>query len=261
VSHACIRQDVKKLDPLFFRGLLVGLDDAEQRRARRLIDAFNSIKQAYVSARYMAWLAISEQAPLREEMSEIRKRVTFLDTLEYGRFGIRTGLAVHAFTAATNVLDQVAGFVHLYLASGRVRDVYFRSLWRRDNRKRMDVALAARLQPDAMNRGLLALCDLATDLQQDTPLAHLLEQRHAATHRFLVVHDMLAEHEDGEWLQHVGWSSFCAQSIQQLKFARSALIYLARLIECEEAQRSKAEPHSPWPLPVYPTDADLAEIG
>lgn len=62
VSHRCLREDVRKLDPLFFRGLLAGVDDAEQKRVKDLIDAFNSIKQGYVSARYLTWL-VSPRRP------------------------------------------------------------------------------------------------------------------------------------------------------------------------------------------------------
>jgi tetratricopeptide (TPR) repeat protein len=137
VSHRCLREEVQLLDPLFFRGLLVGIEDEDQQRVKDLVDAFNSIKQAYVSARYLTWLATGRDAPLREEMEELRKHVVFLDSLEYARFGIRTGIAVQAFTAATNVLDQVASFVHLYLESERrVSDVYFKRLWHRQGRNR-----------------------------------------------------------------------------------------------------------------------------
>jgi hypothetical protein len=38
VSLACISEADEDLDPLYFRGVTVGLDDAEQRRANDLID-------------------------------------------------------------------------------------------------------------------------------------------------------------------------------------------------------------------------------
>jgi hypothetical protein len=260
VSHRCLRKDVDKLDPLFFRGLNAGIDDDEQQRVKHLVDAFNSIKQAYVSARYLTWLATAHDAPLRDHLDAVRGRVAFLDTLEYARFGVRTGIAVHAFAAATNVLDQVAGFVHLYLGSGRVRDVYFRTLARRRGRPTVDVELAARLEPNSLNRGLLALCDLAADLDEPTPLADLLERRHTATHRFLVVHEMLLAEERGDWLERVEWRTLSEQSIAQLQIARAALVYLARLIDINEAQIARGEKRPRVPLFLHRASEELAEI-
>jgi hypothetical protein len=260
VSHRCLREDVDKLDPLFFRGLNAGIDDDEQQRARNLVDACNSIKQAYVSARYLTWLASGHDAPLRDHLDAVRGRVAFLDTLEYARFGVRTGIAVHAFAAATNVLDQVAGFVHLYLGSGRVRDVHFRTLARRRGRTAVDVELAAKLEPQSFNRGLLALCDLAADLDEPTPLADLLERRHTATHRFLVVHEMLLAEERGEWLERVEWRTLGEQSIAQLQMARAAFVYLARLIDINEAHIARGEKRPRMPLSLHRASEELAEI-
>ncbi len=260
VSHRCLRDDVNKLDPLFFRGLNAGIDDAEQQRVKNLVDAFNSIKQAYVSARYITWLAVDDGAPRRDELDAVRKRIVFLDTLEYARFGVRTGIAVHAFAAATNVLDQVAGFVHLYFGTGRVRDVYFRTLARKRGKTTIDPQLADKLQQQSFNRGLLALCDLAADLDQETPLAQLLERRHTATHRFLVVHEMLFEEEAGEWLERVEWHTLREQSIAQLQIARAALVYLARLIDINEAQVAQGETTPRMPLFLHQASEDLAEI-
>lgn len=260
VSHRCLREDVEKLDPLFFRKLNAGIDDEEQERVKSLVDAFNSIKQAYVSARYLTWLAGGDGAPLRDELDAVRNRVAFLDTLEYARFGVRTGIAVHAFTAATNVLDQVAGFVHLYFGTGRVRDVYFRTLARRRGKPAVDAELAARLQPQSFNRGLLALCDLAADLEQETPLAQLLERRHTATHRFLVIHEMLLGEETGDWLERVEWRTLRDQSVAQLQIARAALVYLARLIDINEAQVAQGEKRPQMPLFLHRASEEFAEI-
>jgi hypothetical protein len=260
VSHRCLREDVDKFDAIFFRGLNAGIDDDEQQRVKNLVDAFNSIKQAYVSARYLTWFASAHDVPLRDHLDAVRGRVAFLDTLEYARFGVRTGIAVHAFAAATNVLDQVAGFVHLYLGSGRVRDVYFRTLARRRGRTAVDVELAAKLEPQSFNRGLLALCDLAADLDEPTPLADLLERRHTATHRFLVVHEMLLAEERGEWLERVEWRTLGEQSIAQLQIARAALVYLARLIDINEAQIAGGEKRPRMPLFLHHASEELAEI-
>jgi hypothetical protein len=125
----------------------------------------------------------------------------------------------------------------------------------------MDKALAEQLQPQSFNRGLLALCDLASDLDQDTPLARLLERRHAATHRFLVVHEMVVHDDAGDWLDHVEWGTLVEQSIAQLRVGRAALVYLARLIDIREAQRRRAETAPRLPLPLQRMADEAVEIG
>jgi tetratricopeptide (TPR) repeat protein len=261
VSHRCLRAETKLLDPLFFARLNAESIDEGEARINDLVDAFNAIKQAYASARYTTWLAVSPGDAQKEELREVRRRIVFLDTLSYTRFGVRTGLAVQAFAAATNVLDQVASFVHLYMQTGRnARGVYFKSLWHSPSRRVMEPAFATRLQrKERFNRGLLALCDLASDLEQDTLLAQLVNRRHAATHRFLVLHDHLLDNSDGPWVDRVDWASFSEQLIAQLRIARSAIVYLARTVDIEEA-RTRQNEGLVLELPLDQIPDELAEL-
>ncbi len=161
VSLACLSEGYEELDPLFFRGVTVGLDDAEQRRANDLFDAFNSLKQDYLAARYLLWLADGAESPIREHAAATSARAGYLDTLRYARWGARTGLAIQAFAAASNVLDKVACAVHLYYQTPRkTRTVYFRYLWHPPHGKNQPDAMDPKLVDSAPTRGLLALCDL-----------------------------------------------------------------------------------------------------
>jgi tetratricopeptide (TPR) repeat protein len=261
VSHRCLRVGTKLLDPLFFARLNARSLDEGEDRVNDLVDAFNAIKQAYATARYTAWLAVSPGDAQKEELKEARRRIAFLDTLSYTRFGVRTGLAAQAFSAATNVLDQVASFLHLYLETGRdFRGVYFRTLWHKRHGRVMEPAFVPRLQRSGhLNRGLLALCDLASDLEQDTLLARLVDRRHAATHRFLVLHDLRLEEGDGPWVDRESWSRFCEELLAVLRIARSAIVYLARTVDIEESQTKHGEgPMFELPLSLMPDD--LAEL-
>jgi hypothetical protein len=238
VSHNCLHEDTGALDPLFFRSVVTGTDETGQRRIRDLVDAFNGIKQEYVAARYVAWLAAAASSPAREQAAEVSERITFLDSLRYGRWGIRTGMATQAFAAATNVLDKVASFVHMYLATGRrTTRVSFTALWRGDREKAMDAELRAALGRPERNIGLLALCDLSCDLEDATPLRRRVRLRHTATHRFLVAHTEMVP-PSNDWFSRMRWSDLLKETIAQLHTARAALLYLARLIDAHEnAQR------------------------
>jgi len=98
VSLRCLSETYDELDPLFFGGITVGISDDEQRRAKDLLDAFNAVKPDYVAARYLLWLADGEGNPIREHAAAVSGRTGFLDSLRYARWGVRTGIAVQAFT-------------------------------------------------------------------------------------------------------------------------------------------------------------------
>jgi hypothetical protein len=252
VSHHCLRPEDVHYDPLFFRGFTGGLDDSEERRAEDLVDALNTLKQEYVSARYLTWLSIDEASPIMGQAREIAARVPFHNSLLLARWGARTGLAFQALTAATNLLDKIAAFLHLYFRTGRPRQqVYFRGFWKAKQRKGEPVAIEpafARHLPESRHRsarnggnlGLLALVDLSRDLDGDTVLADLLALRHAATHRFLVAHHGAAP-PSSEWLERLEWTGLKDVMLEQLAVARAALIYLVRTINSHEAGVEEAD--------------------
>ena len=262
VSHECLRENTETLDPLFFRSVVTGTDEDGQQRIRDLVDAFNAVKQEYVTARYVTWLSSDRRSPIREQAAAIASRVRFLDSLEYARWGVRTGMAIEALTAATNVLDKVASFVHLYLATARrARGISFAALWQSAARKPMDPELAAILAGPERNIGLLALCDLSCDVGAATPLSRRYGLRHTATHRFLVAHtDMVPNSND--WFDRVSWPDLVRETIAQLRIARAALVYLAWLVDTHESARRRAAPTTTSTIPsmpIPPVDTDLVE--
>jgi hypothetical protein len=260
VSMVCLSADAREVDPLFFRGVTVGLSDEEQTRANAIVDAFNALKQDYIAARYLLWLATDDQSPITEHADAVTTRARFLDTNTYGEWGIQSGLASQVFAAVINLLDKVASFVHLYLATGRAStQVYFRGFWgtrqQRGSPLLMDPELAAQFAGIG-NRGLLALCDLSCDLERDTPLNMMVRRRHSATHRFLSVHWMLVDprNDPSGWLERVTWRDLVDGALEQMAMARAALIYLARLIDLaeHEARQLREVSKQPGVVPSMP---------
>jgi hypothetical protein len=252
VSHECLREDTPVLDPLFFHSVVTGIDDTGRQRIRDLVDAFDAMKQAYVATRYLAWLACDRASPIREHAAAVSERVTFLDSLEYARWGVRTGMATQAFAAATNVLDQVASFVHLYLGTARkVRSVSFAAFWKAGEKKPMDPELAAALRRPEGNIGLLALCDLSCDVKAATPLGQRVDMRHAATHRFLLAHTEMVPASNA-WFERVRWPDLVHDTLAQLHVARAALVYLARLIDAHESHSRSSAPSTGPVIPSFP---------
>jgi tetratricopeptide (TPR) repeat protein len=266
VSPDCQREADEHLDPLFFAGLHLGFDEPAQQRLSELCDAFNTLKRDYVSARYLTWLVTQPHARERDAMDGVTRRVVWADTLGMARWGVRTGVLIQAFAATTNLLDKVAGYVHRYFETDRTtKGVYFKGFWRRSRKPgEWEPQFEAALTPPTFNRGLIALADLACDLDEDTPLAALLQRRHTATHRFLVAHDQLLEPHVGDWLDREEWPDLVDGTQEILQIARAALIYLARTIDIAEAitERDRAgQRGGPLPqLPVRCVDPDLNEI-
>lgn len=235
VSHRCLKEDTPSLDPVFFEHVTTHVDEPGRNRVRDLVDGFDTIKQEYVAARYLSWLGQSMSSPIRDQATAISKRVSFPDSNDGARWSVRTGMAIQAYAATSNVLDKVASFTHLYLdTERRVRGVYFSRFWCADpSHPKMDPEIAAALSAPEQNLGLLALCDLSRDLESETPLNQRFDQRHAATHRFLVAHSG-APPPSSDWFNRVSWSDLVRESVAQLQVARAAIVYLARLVDRHE---------------------------
>jgi LA2681-like HEPN/Tetratricopeptide repeat len=257
ISPDCLTDQSEAVDPLHLGKMTVGIDEESQLRLKRLRDAFNAIKQDFISARYTLWLASDPSSPIREQTDAISKRGYYADTLSYARWGVRTGIALQALTAATNALDKIAGVTHLYFNTGRApKKVYFNGMWHQKPAKKeslvMEAEFAAQMHPQ-VNRGLLALCDLSLDVSgsgDPTALKQLIARRQAATHRFLVAHDLpMYEQDETELLLRIDWPDLVDGAVRQLSFTRAALVYLARGI----AAREEARPDSGFipPLPSF----------
>ncbi len=264
VSLGCLREDDESLDPLYFRRLISDIGDAAgPDRIDVLHDAFNAIKQDFVAARYSAWLVSDPTSPIREQASNVSSRTRFIDSLSYARWGTRVGMGIQAFTAAANLLDKVASFTHLYLSTGRVKDVYFPSLWHPRNQrreKRMEAPFRHEFEKQSFNRGLLALCDLSCDLERKTRLAELIHRRHAATHRFLVVHEWGEDGAaTGEFLDRVSWSELLDSLLWLLRTARAALIYLARAVAIRESRLGDEAESEGKVIPTMPAFGAMTE--
>jgi hypothetical protein len=254
-----LREDELTLDPLFFSSLSGRFGEGE--RPEDLTDAVNAIKQEYVTVRYVTWLALDRDSTVAAQADAIKARVRFMDSLQYGRWGVRTGIAIQAFVSATNLLDKLAVVAHAYFHTGRApRKVFFRGFWleKRKQEERMEPQFEAAFSP-FWNPGLAALCDLANDLEDDTPLSRLVAMRHAATHRLLVAHEVEPP-ESTEWLTRVDYSDIAQRSLEQLRLCRGGIIYLLRAIDAHEDHLADTREGPVIPLATVDVDPDLSEL-
>lgn len=266
ISPDCIRAGSETLDAVTFKSISLSLAEGEVLdRANEIVDAFNTIKQDYIVARYLVWLAAAEDSPIQGQARTITRRTSFWDSLNYTYWGVRPGIGIQALKVTLDTLDTIAAFVHLYFRTGRgVRDIEFRTLpyANRSSKKVLAPSLAEALKRPEQNRGLAALFDLSAELdeQSTSPLKRLVQRRHAATHRFFSVHIDGAP-DSSDWTERLSWPELLEESLESLRITRRAILYLAQMIHIHESATD--EPDSPvsmtLPLPFERTDARLME--
>ena len=238
-SANCISIKTEILDPISF-GNITFPKGSNLDRINDVVDAFNTVKQDYITARYLLWLASADGSPIRDHARLVTRRTSFSDTYNYGRWGVRTGIAAQTLKGTFDLLDKIAAFIHLYFHTERQsRDVDFRSLPYVNRRDRKDFAqpfINALSNPEP-NSGLMGLFDLSGD-----PAFKRLEPyRNAATHRFLMVHVMGAP-DRTDWSEHIGWPTLMENTLELLGIVRGAILYLADVIRIRETPNQVKDP-------------------
>ena len=259
VSPDHIRPDTEILDAISFKSFTIPSSEKSMLLANALIDAFNTLKQDYTSARYLLWLATANDSPINEHARAISKRISFFDTASFARFSARTGLAAQAHKAAVDLMDKIAVFVHVYLRSDSVRGQITFDKFPYFSKGKLHASFAGALEPPERNKGLMALLDLHKELKADppSPLKRRTIRRHSSTHMFLVVHHMAAGDSIPK-IDRVNWDQLIEESLDQLSFVRGAILYLANMIEIHEEVSSRGS--QAGLLPVGRADPELMDI-
>jgi hypothetical protein len=74
---------------------------------------------------------------------------------------------------------------------------------------------------------------------------------------------MSADEEAGPWLYHVEWEELVAQSLEQLRVARAAILYLVRTVEANEARTAALDRErglARGTLPLLRMDSEYNEL-
>jgi hypothetical protein len=207
---------------------------------------WNVLKADYAAAR---WLAYTATRPFRE-------RGAYQDTLDYANYGTKQSLVVLAQRAAMDVLDKVAGFASEYLGlPGDPKRTYFVDRWHRGGTRTprlLEGQEEVGKELEAGNPGLLAIGDLAGDLRSDGPLSHRRLLRHAGTHRFIVLHEMLVGSRSSPYVEHHGENAYEAATIDTLQLCRAALFYLREMVLWRERRLSRESGGKPRGQMVVP---------
>lgn len=218
----------------------------------QFISWYNQLKQEFSAARL---LLFEGETATRLHFSD--RSLSLVDTLDYPAFGLSVEKVRLSFRSAYSLLDKVAGFINAYFELNVAEhDVDIRKIWRK-GKERLRAEFSQR--PNLHLRGLYWL---AMDIVGDTPedqdsiepeAAHLRKLRNALEHRCLVLRDIETDQPMGI-VATASVADFRAHTLQMLKLARAALIYLSLAVNREEqvrARHGKLELIASMPLPTY----------
>lgn len=209
---------------------------------------FNELCQEFVSARFLAFEGATSFVPHFSD-----RNVTLAQTLDDPAHSLATQKLRLAFRSAASLFDKTAFFVNQYLQLGiPERNVYFRSLWFRNQKRREGI------RPELTgsdNPWLRALFALSWDTLDGTPgfeevsdpdAKTMYELRNYAEHKYLKLHRS-AQGRDGH-RNRISYLSmppplsmtradFTCKVVKALQAGRELLMYLALMIRQEENRR------------------------
>jgi len=215
-------------DPIFI-SLITKLEDEDT--FYQFAKYINQIKEDYAVAR----LLFVQSQFKRGDFDSISRRTTFANTLDYSQFNLYFGLLKAAFKEAYNILDKIAVFINDYYKLEIPEDrIYFTSIWYCSNcRKIRDEIL------ESKNISLYALYDIYQDFKSGY-YKRIQSIRNASTHRKLVIFDsMLTKRDKKDDKHNIGYSTMLDETMNLLRLAKSAIIYLINFVNTEENKKRK----------------------
>jgi tetratricopeptide (TPR) repeat protein len=209
---------------------------------------FNTLKSDYLAARHVAFQALYEHVP---------ESGSYSDTEDQAQYGVVSGLTTLAQRACLDILDKIAVLTHEYLKlAGDPNRIYFVTTWF-ERTKNKEVSKWKSAIDDEVNRGntaLIALSELARDIQDGGYLELRRAMRHASTHRFAVLHDgEPVTTRNSAFIEHYSRTDFVDHLIGSLQTSRAAIHYVGEMIGRHEAIHDDGTPRKQ--LRIYDTDA------
>lgn len=220
------------VDDLFFARLGFALDKKAKKSSVALIFLLNVIKEEFVTARHLYYLAVFPG----EREREADGISTYGDPAEFARFGLDAGLLKTSLRNAVDLLDKVAAFINLYLKLGHdERAVNFNVVWfTRCSPAKGEHPAIASLR--SSNRWVVVLRDLCDDWYNQTYPGPFKDLRNVIAHRGLV---LFAEKIGEQASSKRSAEDLANETLLMLRTAKAAIGYLVLLINEEEDRRER----------------------
>lgn len=227
-----LNTDIKRWDTLLIHSIREEIGTSHG--VPTIFAMFNVLKADYLAARWLVYQAIQDKAP---------ESAVYSDTLDYANYGIRESSLVLAQRSVIDILDRIAVAASEYLGlRGTPTSIYFWNRWH-VNEKRKELKKPLEWQPEIQeeiekgNLALIALSEIAEDIDTGGYLAPQRTIRNASTHRFVVLHNLTTKpFRKSRYVEHFSRDDFERQTISALRLVRSALIYFVEMVALREAR-------------------------
>lgn len=223
---------IRHWDPLRIRSITEDIDT--DHGVPPIFAMWNVLKSDFLAARWLAHQADSGAAP---------ESGWYSDSLDYAKYGIHQSLWALAQRSGLDILDRIAVATTEYLnIREKYRSIYFRTRWHQFEKRKM--ASPPRWQPDIAaeigrgNHALIALSEIAEDINMGGYLNPKRTLRNSSTHSFVVLHDEGISARFSKHVKHFDETDFHSQTIESLQLARSALFYFVEMIELSETRKA-----------------------
>jgi tetratricopeptide (TPR) repeat protein len=194
-----------------------------------LFAMFNVLKGDFLAARYLGFFALEGSLP---------ESGRYADTLDYARYGIQPSMLTLAQRASLDLLDKVAVAASEYLdLPGDPAHIYFRSRWFEPHKAGEPARWRSQVEEEIAkgNGALIAISEVAGDIQAGGFLEAKRMLRHASTHRFAVLHDLGASpSRESKYIQHAGVGEVVSELVETLRLARAVLLYFVEMVAIRE---------------------------
>ncbi len=186
---------------------------------------FNILKSDYLAARLFAYKAI------KDDVADSGK---YYDTLDYARYGVQSSILTISQKICVDILDKIAVAVSAYLGlTNNYERIYFSNFWKEKNSNNLKNTIYEEM---LNNTSLIALYEVATDIEEKGFLQEKKKLRHTSTHRFAVLHDIKSKNicSCKNAIIHYDMDDYKTQLIESLQLIRSALFYFVDIVHTRE---------------------------
>jgi hypothetical protein len=210
---------------------------------------FNMLKADFIMSRWLVFIAAEEQMP---------ETGYYSDTLDYAKYGVAQSLLLTAQRSAIDLLDRIAVAASEHFGfPGSPEQIYFVNRWHK--MQGHNLALPIKWIPEVEseirsgNCALIAMAELAEDMMKGGYLRPQKTLRNESTHRFVVLHDIGASaNRETPFISHCNEDKFQYETIEALRIARAAILYLREAIRYREAHQIEEADSPLVRLDVYP---------
>lgn len=213
-----------RLDSLILHSIRTGVDAVEPPP---IFAMFNSLKEDFAFTRQIAFDALHRT---------FDETADYTDTLDYAKYGIASAALRTAQRCAIDLLDRIAVATADYLQANQdPAQVYFNELFQYE-RPGSPSIVAAEIRDQ--NHAVVALVEVAFDLEQSGFLNSKRQLRNQSTHRFVVMHDLMnPDRLTTPAVLHLDEAVLGDELLETLHLARAAIVYFCEMVYRHEHSR------------------------